>query len=119
MKTVIVIFCVLGVIFLYLFYSTTFTSNHLVGYIPPDVEPKITWEMNPSGLWTKRNQIKVILTGNDTVLVDIPESFGGGYLVRYKNSYPPTIGKTVYVSVTFYPEDNIYWVNDASLNIIK
>jgi len=85
----------------------------LTGYIPADAKPAYVWHGSNND-YDYDATIMVVSDKGDTISVDFfNAAFFGGYLVRFKDSYPPAVGKNVYVSM--YLQDSVYYIIEASL----
>ena len=104
----LVLFCAV------LISSCGLKSTEISGYIPEDQKPFYVWtETRPgSENWECHPTIMVIVAG-DTIRATFSQgSFAGSYAVRYRDSYPPVIGKKIYVRMNF--SDGGYYIFDAS-----
>ncbi|MDD3662351.1 MAG: hypothetical protein PHT84_00605 [Candidatus Pacebacteria bacterium] len=69
------------------------------GYIPAEEKPSVTWiKQDRSGSYYPETTIGVVVNGNDTIRAIYNEvGFDGMYLVKYHESYPPSLGKVVFI----------------------
>ena len=89
----------------------------LTGYIPIGQKPVYNWhEKYPgSGSYDYESRITVFSDDGKTISARFYEvSFDGGYLVKFRDEYPPSIGKKVYVEMQL--DDKDYFIRRASLS---
>lgn len=109
-----VILCVFAVSLLAFFDSINKTEK-FSGYIPVEVLPKTEWVEISRPLLYDSNTTIAVVVGNDTINAKFNEKgfFAGSNVLIHKDSYPPAIGKVVYVRG--YKDNGQYYVEEAAL----
>lgn len=92
------------VIITIIFSSCTSKEKKFSGYIPVEEKPSFNWieDKNSTGLYELDGRVLVV-TETDSIVAHFGTSgtFRGSRCVIYKDSYPRTIGKKVYVEGRF------------------
>lgn len=108
-----VLFCLTSV----LISSCGSKDREIEGYIPENQKPFYVWSETYPGskTWECRPQVVVILEKGDTVIATFSEgTFPGSYAVRYRDSYPPAVGKKIGVRMGIM-NDLKYYIFDTSI----
>jgi hypothetical protein len=105
----------LFVTFLFVTFLNCSNDNKCVyGYIPVDQKAEYVWHQTPTLKYIVDPRVMVI-TKDDTLMVSFGKEgfFGGSEFVLYKDTYPPAIGRKIYVRFTKRDND-VYYIIDVS-----
>lgn len=84
------------------------------GYIPVDQKVKYIWHQTLTLKYNVDPRVMVV-SKEDTIMASFGKEgfFSGSLFVLYKDTYPPAIGKKVFVRLSKM-DNNVYYIIDAS-----